>query len=78
MAAEITMIENVPVELNLGQPESIVGRATLSRDLDSGEITIEIKMFDDGPIKKLEDLVEIFDLKAIGFAGVKRRPRDGG
>jgi hypothetical protein len=78
MAGDVTMIENVPVELNLGQPEKVVGVATLSKDLDSGRISIEIELFDDAGIKKLEDLVDIFEIKAIGFAGIKRRPQDGG
>ena len=73
MAGEVTMIERVPVELNLGQSEQVVGMATLTKDLDTNEITIEIKLFDDFGIRKLEDLVEVFDIKAIGFAGVKRR-----
>jgi len=72
MRGDVTMIENVPVELNLGQPEKVVGLATLTKDLISGEINISITLFEGGIAKRLEELVDIFEIKAIGFAGVKR------
>jgi hypothetical protein len=77
MTGDVTMIENVPVELNLGQSEKVVGLADLSKDIGSGRITIEITIFESDVIKKLEDFVDIFEIKAIGFAGIKRGPEDG-
>lgn len=74
MADETVLIERIPVELNLGQPEQIVGWASIVKDLDKNQITIAIVLLDDSGITKLEDVVSIFDIKAIGFAGIKRRP----
>lgn len=76
MAGEATVIERIPVELNLGQPHEVVGFATATKDLDSGEITLEILLTGMASVT-LEQLVEIFEIKAIGFAGVKRRSQDG-
>lgn len=77
MPGEVTVIEHIPVELNLGQPEQIVGLASATKDLDTGQITLEI-VLDGMATITLEKLVDIFEIKAIGFAGVKRRPQDGG
>lgn len=76
MAGEITMIERIPVELNLGQPEQIIGFGSASKDLETGEVTLVISL-DPASGLKLENLLDIFDIKAIGFAGIKRRPQDG-
>lgn len=75
MASEVKLIENLPVELNLGQPEQIIGWASASRDPETGKIAIEI-ILDEVASVKLENLAEVFELKAIGFAGVKRRAKD--
>lgn len=77
MAGEVTLIERIPVELNLGQSDPIIGMASVSKDLDTKEITIEIKMFPQDAVT-LEQLIGAFDIKAIGFAGAKRRPQYGG
>lgn len=76
MAGEVTLIENIPVELNLGQPEQIIGQASVTRNSDTGEATIEI-VLDLRGSDLLSHMVDIFEIKAIGFAGVKRRPQDG-
>jgi hypothetical protein len=77
MVSDPLRIERIPVELNLGQPEQIVGWASIVQDPENKQISIAIVLRDEMGIAKLEDLVEIFDIKAIGFAGVKRRPTDG-
>ncbi len=76
MAGEVTMIERIPVELNLGQHEQVVGVASASKDLETEEVTIVISL-DPAAGLKLENLLDIFKIKAIGFAGVKREPEDG-
>lgn len=77
MPGEITHIENVPVEFELGRPDSVIGMASLNKDLCTGEITIKIVL---GKLEsgKLESVAKMFELKTIGFAGVKRRVLDGG
>src|SRR5438477_5573066 len=62
--------------LNLGdyrRLESHIGWSDAFRDTDTGEIRIEIRLDIDGS-EKLKALHEIFDLKAIGFAGIARKP----
>jgi len=75
MADSAKLVENLPVELNLGQPEQIIGWASASRDPETGKTTIEI-VLDEVASEKLMNLVEVFELKAVGFAGVKRRSHD--
>ena len=74
MVDEEKVIENLPMLLNLGEPDSIIGRASAFRHPDTNATRIEIHL---SPMAsdKLKDLQEVFDLKAIGFAGVARRPR---
>jgi hypothetical protein len=73
MEDKVTIIEHIPVELNLGQPEHVVGFASATKNLDSGKITLEIVL---NPILSmtLEELAKIFELKALGFAGIRRLP----
>ena len=66
------IFENLPVELNLGQNDQIVGWANATRDPESRWTTITI-ILDAQSSDKLGNLAEVFDLKAIGFAGIKRR-----
>lgn len=72
----ITMIERIPVEMNLGQPEQIIGWASATKHPESGQIIIEL-VLDEIASGKLETLVEMLEIRAIGFAGIKRRPQDG-
>lgn len=67
------IFESLPVELNLGQPEQIVGWAHAFRDPESGKTAITI-MLDETTSQRLGNLVDVFELKAIGFAGIKRSP----
>lgn len=71
MGDKVKFIERLPVELNLGQPEHIVGWSSAYIDPDTGKITIEIEL-DEAASEKLKNLEEVFKLKAIGFAGIKK------
>lgn len=74
---EETLIERLPMELNLGQPEVIIGWASASRNSKTRKITLTIEL-DEYASDKLANLTEVFELKAIGFAGIKRSPRANG
>jgi hypothetical protein len=73
------IFENLPFQLNLG-PESTLntmGWAKGYRDKETGETVLEIALNEDAAIG-LDQLVEVYELKAIGFAGIKKRqPGDG-
>lgn len=64
------LFENLPVLLNLGEPEALVGRADAERDED-GETHIHIRLSKEAS-ERLGDLTEVFDLKGIGFAGIPK------
>lgn len=73
MAQEV-LVENLPMHLNLGdfgRWESHIGWARVVQDTDTGQNTIEITL-DEESSKRLGNMVEVFDLKAVGFAGIKR------
>jgi hypothetical protein len=75
MAKEI-LVENLPMHLNLGDISnwhSHIGWAKVVHDTETGRSTIEISL-DEESSKELGNMVEVFDLKAIGFAGIKLRP----
>jgi hypothetical protein len=68
-------IRNLPVQINLsmpGDPRDVIGFADIAVGND-GKAHIEI-VLDEDATRNLGNLVEVFDLKAIGFAGIKRRP----
>lgn len=69
---KLIMNERLPMELNLGSPERIIGWATISRDTETKKTTIEIEL-GEYVSEKLTDLAELCELKAIGFAGIIRR-----
>jgi hypothetical protein len=77
-----TMVEHLPMYLNLGdlgRMDTVIGHAKLTRDLETGKSRIEIVL---GPeeAELMDHLVEIADLKAIGFAGIMKKqeiPRGG-
>lgn len=63
--------------LNLGDygnPEAMIGHAIIYQMLN-GRKRIEI-ILDKDTSEALTDLTNLFDLKGIGFAGVKRRSED--
>jgi len=69
------LIENLPMFLNLGDfhtAHSVIGRASASIDpqTNAGQIVINI-----GPSETdlLKHLVDIADLKAVGFAGIMKK-----
>lgn len=78
-----TLIENLPMYLNLGDMydlRTVIGHASASRDpqTGAGEIVIRIAPSE---VILLDHLVEIADLKAVGFAGIMKKreiPRGGG
>lgn len=77
--SETIVVQNLPVLLNLGEGNGIKNRIGISdiwTDDDTGKTRIEIRL-DQETSKALGDLVEVFELKGIGFAGVKRTPVDG-
>lgn len=68
------LVDNLPMYLNLGDIgswESQIGRAKVTRDPETGRSKIEITL-DEETSTKLGDMVDVFELKAIGFAGIKR------
>lgn len=73
---ETVIIENLPMYLNLGDVlthKSVIGRASAYRNTETGATRLEIDI-DPEASELLDDLREICDLKAIGFAGIMRRP----
>lgn len=71
------VVENIPMCINLGLSHdwrSHIGRATVFQDEETGRTKIEIDL-DEEASEKLDNMIDIFDLKAIGFAGMKRDPR---
>lgn len=77
--AEEKIIDNLPMFLNLGDwmhVTSVIGHASGFRDTETGTTRIEIALNKENS-DILEHLQDIADLKAIGFAGIMRRPQDG-
>lgn len=68
----------IPMLLNLGDDfvagNNGVGWATVYENPSGGK-RIVITM-DEHTSNRLGELIEVFELKAVGFAGVKRRPAD--
>lgn len=76
MAQEITLVEKLPMYVNLGDIgswQSVIGWAQVTHDTETRLSTIKISL-DEESSKVLGSMVEAFDLKAIGFAGIKKRP----
>jgi len=75
-----TLIEGpMPLVVNLGEffsdPAGAIGRATVYQ-MNNGCKRISI-MLDFEASEALGSLIDIFELKGIGFAGIKRRPQNG-
>lgn len=73
MADEV-LVENLPMYVNLGDIgswKSVIGFAKVIRDSETGQNKIEITLDEDSSTK-LGNMVDVFDLKAVGFAGIKR------
>jgi hypothetical protein len=73
------LFENLPVQLNLGpmSTQDTVGWADAYREMLTGKTIITITL-DRETSQALYNLAEVFELKAIGFAGIKRKPAEGG
>lgn len=70
---DAVLVANLPMYINLGDApdwRTHIGWATVVRDGETGRNKIEI-VLDEEASKKLGDMVEIFQLKAIGFAGYR-------
>jgi hypothetical protein len=76
----------LPITVNVGFPgqfggpgldTTIIGNAFGFRNKDDGTSTIILTLDPEGT-KMLGDLTKVFELKALGFAGIKRRPQNGG
>lgn len=75
MADEV-LVENLRVHVNLGDIhtwDSQIGWAKVVRDSETGRNKIEITL-DEESSQRLGNMVDVFDLKAVGFAGIKKRP----
>lgn len=71
------VIENLPMLLNLGDwgaQEAVIGHAKAFRDPKLGTTRIEITLSRENS-QILDHLQEIAELKAIGFAGIMRKPK---
>jgi|tagenome__1003787_1003787.scaffolds.fasta_scaffold20583422_1 hypothetical protein len=77
------LFERLPITLNVGFPErlggpgsdtTVIGWAYAYRSKHDGHTTIIMNLNSEAS-DKLQNLSEVFDLKALGFAGLKRRPQ---
>lgn len=72
-----TIIENLPMYVNLGDFENtkaVIGRASAFRYEVTGVTVIEIKLSKEHS-DLFDYLVDIADLKAVGFAGIMKKPQ---
>lgn len=86
-AVEVDRVfERLPITLNVGFPEhlggpgldtSVIGWSYAFRRKDDGVTTI-IMTLDPEASEMLKNLTEVFELRSMGFAAMKRRPQDGG
>lgn len=72
---EVKLFENIPMQLNLGDYEisSHLGWATAYKNTRTGKIRIEIDLHDHVAERLEKDLLMLFDVKAIGFAGIAKK-----
>jgi hypothetical protein len=77
------LFESLPVTLNVGFPSlrgglesdtTAIGWSYAYHNKSDGRTTIVISL-DAKASEQLKDLVQVFDLKALGFAGIKRSPQ---
>ena len=70
------VVEHLPMQLNLGSLgdiQSVIGWANLYKDELTGEYRLEIRMMNHAS-SLMDNLVEIAHIKAIGFAGILKKP----
>lgn len=72
---ERELFRHVPMQLNLSDytVTSHLGWAAAYKDANTGEIRLDIRMGEEASERLEKDLREVFELKAIGFAGIKRK-----
>lgn len=69
----MTLFEgHIPVHINISHGREVIGWAESSQN-ENGTTRLTIN-FDSESSKKLADMVEIWDLYALGFAGKVRTP----
>jgi len=68
MIGEATMIERIPVEIDLHRPDMspLTGIATAAKDLDTGEVTLEVVFFADVGLT-LEKFTSAFEIKTLNL-----------
>lgn len=75
------LVKGLPMYINLAEVGSLrdwsshIGWADVSRDSETGKNKIEITL-DETASELLDNMVDTFKLKAIGFAGIKMCPED--
>jgi hypothetical protein len=75
---EEKLFHHIPMQLNLSDYliTSHLGWAAGYKDLKTGEIRLDIRLSEEASTRLGKDLVEIMDLKAIGFAGIRKKPQE--
>lgn len=68
-----TVIENLPMYLNLGDSQTAMGMARLYKDEITGAYRLDIHIPEHAS-DLMDHLIEIADLKAVGFAGIMKKP----
>jgi hypothetical protein len=71
--AERVVVENVPMHVNLGDPSAVIGWATVYTNEETKTSRLEVHLGEEGTAM-LQHFEEIAEIKAIGFAGIMRRP----
>lgn len=77
MAGEPLFESPIPVHMNLSSAlhgfEHVIGWARATRQYGTIRITIDL---DEEASSKLNELASMFELKALGFAGIKTKPKE--
>lgn len=73
---EFKLFENVPMQLNLSDYElrSHLGWVAAFKNEETGAIRLDIRLSPEASERLGDDLINVLDLKAIGFAGFMRKP----
>lgn len=73
IVAQETLYENLQMMLNLSQSDTVIGRAEVHRNQETGRFRLTIHM-GERESDLMEHLVDIAKLYAVGFAGVVQKP----
>jgi hypothetical protein len=76
MAAEEKKLvgERIPVQLNLGNPHTIIGWANIYELPNAEQYQVVIDL-EGSAFEQTLHLIEAFDLMDLGFAGIKRKEK---